>query len=157
MRCLMISLTVAPLAACGSGSQAAPDADEALACLATGRGETYVAGLEHPGTSGMLDFKLISANPAPPGFNDNTWILQVSAMTGGSVGAPATDAQLTVTPFMPDHQHGSLKVKVEAMPTAGQYKLTPINMWMPGYWEITIDAQVGAVHDTALYKFCIQA
>ena len=27
----------------------------------------------------------------------------------------------------------------------------------PGYWEITIDAQVGAVSDSVVYKFCIQA
>jgi hypothetical protein len=73
------------------------------------------------------------------------------------VGAPATGASLIVTPFMPDHQHGTLKVNVEAMPDAGQYKLTPINMWMPGYWETTIDVQVGSVRDSVVYKFCIQA
>ena len=46
---------------------------------------------------------------------------------------------------------------MDALATPGQYKLSQINTWMPGYWEITIDAQVGAVHDTVVYKFCIQA
>ena len=128
-----------------------------LACINSGRGEIYVVGLEHQGMAGALDFKLMSATPAPPGFNDNTWIIQINSMSGGVVGSPATGASITVTPFMPDHQHGTLKVKVEAMPDAGQYKLTPINMWMPGLWETTIDAQVGAVTDRVVYKFCIQA
>jgi hypothetical protein len=30
-------------------------------------------------------------------------------------------------------------------------------MWMPGYWETTIDVQVGSVRDSVVYRFCIQA
>jgi hypothetical protein len=134
-----------------------PDADEGLACVTSGRGETYVVGLEHAGMAGALDFKLMSAMPAPPGFNNNTWIIQINSMSGGVVGAPATGATLIVTPFMPDHQHGTLPVSVQPMPTAGQYQLSPVNMWMPGLWETTIDAQVGAAHDTTVFRFCIQA
>jgi hypothetical protein len=48
-------------------------------------------------------------------------------------------------------------VQVKDMPDAGQYQLSEINTWMPGYWEITIQAHVGAVSDTVVYKFCIQA
>ena len=158
MRLLVLSSAIGFVAAC-HGGDVPPDADEALACMASGRGDTYVVGLEHPGVGGMLDFKLMSADPAPPARNLNTWIIQVNAMSGGVVGAPATGASMIVTPFMPDHQHGAgaYKVQVQEMPDAGQYKLSDINTWMPGYWEITIDAQVGAVHDTVVYKFCIQA
>jgi YtkA-like len=157
MRHLVLPLAVATLGAC-HGASAPPDADEAMACLAAGRGETFTVGLDHHGASGALDFKLMSATPAPPGFNNNTWILQISQMAAGVVGAPATGATITVTPFMPDHQHGTgIKAKIEAMPEAGQYKLSPINLWMPGYWEITIDAQAGAAHDSSVFKFCIQA
>ncbi|HEU4734335.1 MAG TPA: hypothetical protein VFT22_40865 [Kofleriaceae bacterium] len=146
------------MASCGGGN-AAPDADEAMACVASGRGDIYAVGLEHPGTGGLLDFKLMSADPAPPGRNLNTWVIQVNSMSSGVVGAPATGASMIVTPYMPDHQHGAgaYKVQVEAMPDAGQYKLSQINTWMPGYWEITIDATAGEVHDTVVYKFCIQA
>jgi len=158
MRLAAMSFGVAVVAACGGGD-APPDADEALACLTSGRGDTYVVGLEHPGTSGLLDFKLMSADPAPPGRNLNTWLIQINAMSSGVVGAPATNATMTVTPFMPDHQHGAgaYTVEVQAMPDAGQYQLSKINTWMPGYWEITIDAQAGAVRDTVVFKFCIQA
>ena len=155
MRLIGVSL-VAVVAACHGGTPG-PDADEGLACIASGRGDTFVVGLEHAGAGGMLDFKLMSATPAPPAFSDNTWIIQINSMSGGVVGAPATGATITVTPFMPDHQHGTLRVNIEALSTPGQYKLTPINMWMAGLWETTIDVQVGAVHDSVVYRFCIQA
>lgn len=158
MRFFVLSFAITGAAAC-HGGDVAPDADEALACMTSGRGDTYAVGLEHPGVGGLLDFKLMSATPAPPGRNFNTWVIQINSMSGGVVGAPATGASLIVTPFMPDHQHGAgaYSVQVEAMPDAGQYKLSQINTWMPGYWEVTIDAQVGAVHDSVVYKFCIQA
>ena len=155
---LVLSLASLALgaAACGSGTMT-PDADEALACINSGRGDTYVIGLEHAGKSGQLDFKLMSATPAPPGFNDNTWVVQVNAMAAGVVGAPVTGATITVTPFMPDHQHGTpIRALVTEM-AGGQYKLSPINLWMPGYWEITLDVQTASAHDTVVYKFCIQA
>jgi len=158
MRSLIFASGITLAAAC-HGGDAPADADEALACMTSGRGDTYVVGLEHPGAGGLLDFKLMSADPAPPARNFNTWVIQINSMASGVVGAPATGASMTVTPFMPDHQHGAgaYSVQVEALPTPGQYKLSQINTWMPGYWEITIDAQVGAVHDTVVYKFCIQA
>lgn len=160
MRLLVLSLaslTLGAAGACGSSATMTPDADEALACINSGRGDTYVVGLEHAGKAGQLDFKLMSADPAPPGFNNNTWVVQVNAMASGVVGAPVTGATLTVTPFMPDHQHGTqIRAKIDEL-TGGQYKLSPINLWMPGYWEVTIDVQTAAAHDSVIYKFCIQA
>src|SRR3954451_22126873 len=162
MRLLVLSLATTaallPVAACGGGGTGTPDADEALACINSGRGDTYTVGLERAGKAGQLDFKLMSSDPAPPGFNNNTWVVQVNAMAAGVVGAPATGATILVTPFMPDHQHGTqIRAHVDAMPAAGQYKLSPVNLWMPGYWEVTIDAQTASAHDSAVYKFCIQA
>ena len=153
---LLVCVVAVAVAACGSGSTT-PDANEGLTCVASGRGETYVVGLEHQGKAGLLDFKLMSVTPAPPAFNDNTWIIQVNTMSGGVVGAPAIGATLTVTPFMPDHAHGTLKVNVQPMPDAGQYQASPITLWMAGLWEITIDAQADTAHDSAVYRFCIQA
>jgi hypothetical protein len=157
MRLIMLSVGIV-VAGCGGG-EAPPDADEALACVTSGRGDIYVVGLEHPGSGGLLDFKLMTATPAPPARNLNNWVIQINSMSAGVVGMPATGATMTVTPFMPDHQHGAgaYKVQVDELPAAGQYQLSQINTWMPGYWEVTIDAQAGAVHDTVVYKFCIQA
>jgi hypothetical protein len=155
MRRIVLSLALVASACSGGGG--APDADEGLACATSGRGETYVVGLEHVGEGGLLDFKLMSATPAPPAFNDNTWIIQLNMMTGGVVGDPATGARITVTPFMPDHQHGTgIRATVEPLP-GGQYRLAPVNMWMAGLWEVTLDATVGTVRDRVVYRFCIRA
>jgi hypothetical protein len=159
MRSIVLARLVAmgvAMAGCGSGASTA-DADEGLACAAAHRGEDYAVGLEHAGKDGELNFRLMSATPAPPGFSDNTWILQVNTMSGGVVGAPATGASFIVTPFMPDHSHGTLRVDVTPMPEAGQYRLAPITLWMAGLWEITIDVQAGAVRDSTIYRFCIRA
>jgi hypothetical protein len=153
----VLLLAILATAACGSGN-VPPDADEALACMTSGRGDTYVVGLEHAGKSGLLDFKLLSATPAPPARFLNGWTIQINTMSSGVVGAPATGASMTVTPYMPDHQHGAGAYVVQVKETAdGKYELSEINLSMPGYWEITIDAQAGAVHDTVVYKFCVQA
>ncbi|HEX7837522.1 MAG TPA: FixH family protein [Kofleriaceae bacterium] len=157
MRPLVLPLATAAVAACGGGGNSPPDADEALACITSGRGEMYSVGLDHPGKAGLFDVKLMSANPAPPGFNNNTWVIQVNSMAAGVVGSPVDGATILVTPFMPDHQHGTaIKAKIQALP-GGQYQLSPINLWMPGYWETTIDVSAGAAHDSVVYKFCIQA
>ncbi|HEX4418292.1 MAG TPA: FixH family protein [Kofleriaceae bacterium] len=157
---LGLSLGASVIAGCsGGGSDPPPDADEALACMTSGRGDTYVAGLEKMGTGGQLDFHLVSANPSPPARYLNAWVVQINSMAAGVVGAPMSDASLVVTPYMPDHQHGAGDYKTKVAPMAdnpGQYQLTDINTWMPGYWEITIDATAGTVQDTVVYKFCIQ-
>ena len=144
----------AALGACGGNSTPSPDAADD--CSADPRADTFVVGLDKHGVSGNLDFVLQSANPAPPARGDNTWIIEVNAMAQGVVGSPMTGVDMAVTPFMPDHGHGTpIPVGVTAMPTAGQYELTPINMWMPGYWETTIQAQAGSVSDQVVFKFCV--
>jgi hypothetical protein len=153
-----IAAVVAALGAAGcGGGQTGPDADEALACMTSGRGDTFAVGLEHTGMNAAYKFKLMSAMPAPPGRNLNTWVIQIN---WEATGAPVTGATLTVSPFMPDHQHGpgAYTPQIQPQPTPGQYQISDINTWMPGYWEITIDAKTpDNVEDSAVFKFCIPA
>ena len=153
---LISAISVLAAAGCGGG-QTGPDADEATACMTSGRGDTYAVGLQHTGMNALYVFKLMSAMPAPPGRNLNVWVI---AITWEATGAPVTGASLTVTPFMPDHQHGpgAYTPQVMELATPGQYQISDINTWMPGYWEITIDAMTpDKVEDSAVFKFCIQA
>jgi hypothetical protein len=86
-----------------------------------------------------------------------TWVIQIS---WEATKAPVTGASLTVSPFMPDHQHGpgDITPRVQEMPPPGQYQVSDINTWMPGYWEITIDAMTpDKVKDTAVFKVCVEA
>ena len=129
-----------------------PHVDEPVNCDLETRDDEFVVGLTKAGQAGVLEFKLMSATPAPPARDDNTWVLQVNA-TGGS---PVTGAAMTATPFMPDHQHGSGKnVVVEPMTEAGQYRLAPVNLWMPGLGEPTISASSASATDQVVFKFCI--
>jgi hypothetical protein len=148
---VLISASIS-VAAAGCGGEMGSDA-----CTASGRGDTYAVGLAHKGVNTVYDFKLMSAIPAPPGLNLNTWVIQIN---WEATGAPATGASLTVSPFMPDQQQGpgAYTPQVQELSTPGQYQISNINTWMLGYWEITIDAKTsGNVEDTVVYKFCISA
>ncbi|HEY3807264.1 MAG TPA: FixH family protein [Kofleriaceae bacterium] len=122
------------------------------ACEKTGRGDPFAAGLTKHGAGGRFDFKLISAAPAPPARGDNKWVVEVDAASGGAV----PHADVAATPFMPDHGHGTpMKVGVTPLATPGQYELAPLNLWMPGYWEISVTATSSNDHDSAVFKLCI--
>jgi hypothetical protein len=146
------SLLAVATAACGGSNPATPDAGASYNCAAETRGDTFVAGLEKLGSAGKVDFKLMTAMPAPPARGDNTWVVQLSA-----AGAPVTGATITATPFMPDHRHGTpITVTVTPTATPGEYTLTPVNLWMPGLWETTIEVTpAGQPKDAAVFRFCI--
>jgi len=142
--------------ACADNGGSTGDDTGSYNCAAETRDDDFVVGLEKQGNAGTLDFKLLTADPAPPARNDNTWTVQINSMAAGVVGNPVAGATMIVTPFMPDHQHGTpIEVKIEALATAGQYKLSPVNMWMPGLWETTITATANGSTDAAVYRFCI--
>ena len=137
------------LAACGRSKTNVAKHDS---CETETRKDAVVVGLHEHGAANVLDFALTSIKPMPPARGDNTWVVQITTIAAGS---PITDATVTMTPFKPDHGHGSpIKVNVAAT-TAGQYQLSPINLWMPGYWEATIHASQGPTSDSAVFKFCI--
>jgi hypothetical protein len=143
------------LAACGSSGGGA-DADETVDCSTVQGVDTFTPMLEHQGASGNIDFKMMTIDPAPPARGDNTWVVQLNQMASGVVGSPMDGATLTVTPFMPSHQHGTpVEVQITPAGQPGQYTLTPVNLWMPGVWETTINVSSGSTTDHAVYKFCI--
>jgi hypothetical protein len=152
-----IAVLAPSFAACGA-VDGGHDADDGVVnCAVETTADEFVVGLEKAGATGRLNFQLMSATPAPPARGDNEWVLQVSALTNGVVGAPVSGATMFVTPFMPKHQHGTpIDVVIEAMPAAGQYKLSPVNLWMPGLWETEIEVTASSSGtDSAVYRFCI--
>ena len=152
MRALLIAALASFAPACSSSGHDLGD-DTSYNCADENRDDEFVVGIEKTGQNNKLVFKLLEATPAPPMRGDNTWILQLTSQTAA---APVTGAAMVVTPFMPDHQHGTpINVVIDPMPTAGQYKLEPVNMWMPGLWQTTIEAQNGQDTDKAVFSFCI--
>jgi hypothetical protein len=153
MRTLIATVLFASLAACGgtmSGDDSAP-----YNCAAETRADTFTVGLPKTGQGGMLEFKLMTADPAPPARGDNTWNIQINAMTSGVVGNGVAGGSLSVTPFMPDHAHGSPIQVVVTDKGGGAYELSPVNLWMPGLWQTTIEATSASGTDVAVFAFCI--
>ncbi len=140
--------------ACGDGGAGGDDdVDAAPPDAGDRQGDTYVAGLEKTGRNGGVFTRLVDAVPAPPERGDNRWVLEVVDRDGG----PRSDCALTVDPRMPVHQHGTpvvARVTPEGAP--GRYVLEPVNLFMPGLWEVTIDLDCGGVVDEVLYAFWIE-
>lgn len=136
----------------GCSDDAGDDGGATYNCEAETRDEQFLAGMQKVGAGGV-QVTLMSATPAPPGRDDNTWVIDVA-----QGGAPLADATIEVTPFMPDHRHGT-SVAVVVTPdatTPGRYELSPINLWMPGLWEITIEVTpAGGARDSVVFRFCI--
>ena len=145
------SLVLAPLAACGSDDDGY---DDVVLCDQETSKDEFVIGLQKAGEAGTFDFSLTSFSPAPPAQGNNAWSVMV--MSTGAAAAPVTGAELLVTPFMPKHQHGP-GIDPEVTPTAtdGEYDVTPINLWMPGIWEVTIEVEAGGQTDQAVFRACI--
>jgi hypothetical protein len=150
MRPFLILGVVLAAGACGNESD---DDGTSYNCAAETRDDEFVMGLSKPGAQSRFEFKLVSSDPAPPARGDNVWIVELSTMT--SPASPVTGASMTVTPFMPDHEHGSGEtVVVTPMSEPGRYKLEPVNLWMPGLWEVTMQVS-GTPSDRAVFKFCL--
>jgi hypothetical protein len=147
MRTWCVALT---LAACGGGGYAGDDDFDTVNCAEITDDDEFVIGLSKTGAGGAFTFTITAGNPAPPIRGDNSWVVELSTAT-----EPIEDAAITVTPFMPAHQHGAGKA-VDVTPAGvGQYELAPVNLWMPGVWETTVSATAGAVTDSVVFRFCI--
>jgi hypothetical protein len=140
------------VAACGGG-EGGGTPDGGYDCAIEDRDDDFVAGLEKTGEDGALRFRLMQSTPAPPSRGNNAWTIEVV----DAAGAPVPGAALTVKPFMPDHQHGTgIKAKLTEQ-SDGLYLAEPVNLWMPGLWEVTIEARAAAATDRVVYRFCIAA
>lgn len=143
----MMFLLAAAAAACSGGDD---DDGESYNCEAEDRDEDFVAGMEK--TDGETTFKLVSSAPAPPTRGDNVWILEIRTANAPYEGA------VEVTPFMPDHRHGTSIVTVvtPVAGTPGQYDAMPVNLFMPGLWEITVETQpTPTTGDSVVFRFCV--
>jgi len=121
------------------------------ACATDTRKDIYTAGLAKQ-TSGALSVKLMEATPAPPAKQSNALTFVVT----DAAGKPVDDATLSVTPFMPDHGHGS-SVKPTITPKGGgTYDVANVYLPMPGLWRLTVTVQLPnvAAQDVA-FSFCI--
>jgi YtkA-like len=154
MRALLASIVLAAaLAACGGPSTGDGLPDAAYDCTTETRADMFSAGMMKAGSQGKLTFKLMSSTPAPPARGNNDWSI---AIVDAVSGAPVAGAAMTVVPFMPDHNHGTSIKPTITDQGAGMYDVDPVNLWMPGLWQVTVTATPsGGTLDKAVFSFCI--
>ena len=153
-----LALALADGGGCGhDDGTAAPDAADdgaIVSCQMDARVEAYTANMAKTSKSGALTITLVQADPAPPARDNNTWTIKATDATGAAIDAAA----LTVTPFMPDHGHGTSVRAVLTSQGDGTIKVTPLYLFMPGVWRITFAAAVdggGSADDQVQFFFCI--
>ncbi len=156
---LPIVLTSALLVACSSddgGAEGGSGNTVATGCAGDTRKDVYTAGLAKP--AGTLSVKLLEARtangkPGTPIKGTNALTLEV--VDAG--GQPLEGATVTVTPWMPDHAHGSaVKPEVKVM-GGGKYDVEKVYLSMAGLWQLKVAVQApnGGPLQEATFQFCV--
>jgi hypothetical protein len=151
-RASFTGLVLASLAvgACSSESPPPGGGPGGGACATDTRKDTYVAGLSKSASN--LSVRIVDATPAPPAKGTNAITLQV--LDAGS--RPLDGATITVTPFMPDHGHGSAVAPIVTAAGDGRYSVTKVYLAMAGLWRLTIAvAQPGGGTSEVAFAFCL--
>jgi len=133
------------------GDKGSTGAPPATGCAADGRKDVYAPGLSK--SAGTLSVRLLESNPGPPIKGTNTMTLEVV----DAAGQPVDGATITVTPWMPDHAHGSAVKPVVTATGGGKYTVDEIYLAMAGLWQIKIGVQTagGGPLQEATFQFCL--
>jgi hypothetical protein len=171
VRHFLTAIAVAGLAlpACHSTSQAddagvVADADF-VTCLGETRAPPFVGGMQVMSRNGTFVLKVLANTytdgmgkviTGKPAKGVDQWMIETDV---ASSSAPIDGLAMDVVPFMPDHGHGT-SVAVTVTPEgSGRYMISPLYLYMAGYWEITFDItdSSGAtpVTDSAIVKVCV--
>jgi hypothetical protein len=141
----------------GAGPFDADDMDGFVTCPQPGKPiDMYHANLVKPGSGGILTFTLVESDKAPPARGNNTWLLKITKKDQ----TPVTGEIVPVIK-MPDHTHPPTKAPEITYDAAkGLYTLTPVYLFMPGYWSAQFDAfehgaDAEAPLDRGTFYFCI--
>jgi MYXO-CTERM domain-containing protein len=148
---LLLLASLGPLG-CGNTADAptSPQPDDGSEC--SGDFDTFEPGMTTQALPGDITVELTRADPSPPVVRrDNVWWLKLTDADGNALSG----AEVVASPYMPKHQHGSAEVVVEEQ-GEGEYQLSPIELIMPGVWEIPLSVTpAGGVASETTFRFCI--
>lgn len=134
--------------AAGDPSDNAASADD---CIDDPRAERFTPGMaKHTASSTRV--VLVEVNPTPPARLDNSWLIALE----DSEGAPLAGVPIAVKPTMPDHGHGSPR-EAQVMDLGdGSYRVEPVALFMPGYWQVEVIVRPGdAAAQSVQFGFCV--
>lgn len=143
----LVTLGGFALSACSGGH---PE-KESAAPPCGGRGDDLTS-LEL--ASGELWLRVLDTSPAPPGVGDNEWLVFMS----DAADAPVTGLarSMHVTPFMPEHGHGTPVAVGVTEAAAGEYRLLPVNTFMPGLWHIRLSVSQSEEPELFEFSVCVE-
>lgn len=125
----------------------------ATACGGRGQGLEGLEVSAEVDAGGRLTLSFVDGEPMPPIVGNNSWSFRLELD-----GEPLADASsgITVTPFMPDHGHGTpTAVNVEEE-HAGTYRFEPVHTRMAGYWEMRVDVESDDVSAKLVFGVCVE-
>ncbi len=143
------------LGACDDGGDdsmesAADSSSQPFSCADETRADAFAVDLSKMDATTTVT--IVDAVPAEPVRGDNTWIVRLTDASG----SPLAGASLDVKPWMPDHGHGSPVEEQITELEGGEYEITSLNLFMAGYWEVTIElseAEGGA--EAVMFALCV--
>lgn|GEM_PF-2266841 len=111
---------------------------------------------------------LAAGDPDPVDRGDNTFTLELTDDTGAAYVHPGAldDGTFLLSPYMPAHGHGT--VPLDFVPNAdaevddGTYIFGPIDLFMPGRWDLhfrlldVADGGTTGAEEDAVFTFCIE-
>lgn len=100
-----------------------------------------------------FELRMLEAEPNPPVVGNNSWLVKVTHDGKPLIGA---EGDIVVTPFMPDHGHGTPTTVSVTETTDGVYRLEPVHLRMAGYWEIALDIDAPAAQRAPSFGVCIE-
>ena len=105
-------------------------------------------------TGDYFSVRLNVADPGPPVRGDqNIWMVTILDESG----SPSPCA-ISVDAIMPDHGHGTTPVpEAKALDDLGTFEIAPLNLFMPGLWEVIFDLECGEREDRVVYAFWIES
>jgi hypothetical protein len=109
--------------------------------------EPVVAGDTFTGPNGSV-IEIVMTNPAPPARFTNWWAVRVDDPDGADMIDPA---RLVVSAYMPEHGH-SAPVTPEVTAEVDGLVVGPLELWMPGRWEIRFDVD----RERVIVPLCIE-
>lgn len=114
------------------------------------RDDEYAAGMTRIGANGYT-VVLATSTPLPGAKGNYVWNVQVLDPSM----APANGLDVRVTPFMPDHGHGTSAPTITAG-ADGVYTIAQMDLFMTGFWTIRFSLRdTTSELDFVVFKFCV--
>ena len=128
------------------GFEAYPQEDE----NGSGDGQNRTTSLSLVSDNLQLSLSLEGETEPLVGHNDYS----LRAESEGQEPAPISD--LTLTPWMPDHGHGSDREPAIIYQDQGHYTIEDVSFTMPGLWELRCAFSLSGTEDTAVFELDVQ-